>query len=144
MHCEIEEWIENALTSLRLSHRSIDSVTSRRVLSATQSRFVSASPRVWWLGFSAVISRHPAETCKLSALVPEPDVLGWFIPETEGRGSRVYRLTAKEAESVIADCPFFEYYFLDAGEKRLIAETDHNQFVVAAPLPDLPPTTSRG
>lgn len=133
-HTEIEDWIKNALTTLHFSDRSIDKPEAERMLSAIQKRFVSGSPRVWWLGFEAIRSGHPTETTKLSALVSQPDALGWFIPETESRAYLVYHLTAKETEAVIADCPFFEYYFWDAREHLLIAETDHNQFIVALPL----------
>ena len=133
MNCEIEDWIEDALAAQQLENRKMDSVNAQHVISRIQSRFVNGLPRVWWLGFWAINSRHPSETSKLSVLVTDPDAVGWFIPETEGGRSLVYRLTAKEVEVVIADCPFFEYYFLDITEQLLVAETDHNQFVVATP-----------
>jgi hypothetical protein len=135
-HIEIEEWIKNALAVLKLSDRRMETVESERVLSAAQRRFVHGAPRVWWLGFGAINSSQAVETSRLSSLVEDSDEIGWFIPETEGGGNLVYRLTAKEVEAVVEDCPFFEYYFLDAGEQRLIAETDHNQFVIASPVPD--------
>lgn len=137
MHNEIENWIKNALVAPESPNRSMDSTEAERVRSEAQIRFVSGSPRVWWLGFAMVKSTHSSETMRLSDLVHDPDAIGWFIPETEESCGLVYRLNAHQVEAVVADCPFFEYYFLTAEKELLIAETDHNQFIVTSPLSDM-------
>lgn len=144
---EIEDWITSASAVLKISDRRMDMAEAKRVLSDTQRRFVIGSPRVWWLGFAVTRSTHPSETTSLPALVDDPDARGWFIPDTEGSICLAYRLTAREAEFLVRACPYFEYYFLNARGDLLIAETDHNQFVIAAPLPapptgEMPPTQS--
>jgi hypothetical protein len=54
-----------------------------------------------------------------------------FVPETDDENPLpVYKIEASDIEALIGDCPFFEYYVVDSTNEWLVAETEHNVFIV--------------
>lgn len=131
---EIEKWIDQALLKLGLDSRKIETELAGKIHSEVEERFVIGSPRVWWLGLRSVLNKLSSGSTKLSALVFDSNLEGLFIPEIDSGDPIVYRLSANEIEDVVQGCPYFEYYYLCDRRRILIAETDHNEFLIAKPF----------
>jgi hypothetical protein len=129
MNNEIEEWIFTALAEKGLSHRKMSVQESAAIVNRGKDKFVFGNPRSWWLSLKVVPEQHSSGDTVISSFVSDGS-LGWFIPETENERLPVYRLSAKEAEWLIQECPFFEYYFLNEGFSILVIENDHDEFLV--------------
>ena len=136
MKHEAEIWIDEALVSLNYLNRKCEAFESKEVCASIKCRFIDGNPRVWWLGLKQLKNVCDVGAgITLSDLVKDPLQRGLFIPETESDAHPVYSLTSKEVETVVQECPFFEYYFFDSINDCLIAENDHNQFLIAQSNP---------
>lgn len=130
MSTDIEEWIAEAMQNLSLVNRRLETQVAEDLTARAHRTFVNGSPRVWWLSLKfEPEQRWSNRETELVQLSEAPDEFGYFIPETDGQ-LPVYRLTARESQAVIYDCPYFEYNFLDERLTTLIIETHHNEFLV--------------
>jgi hypothetical protein len=58
--------------------------------------------------------------------------VAWLVIESDGETYPVYRVARIDAVPlVLAECPFLEYYLIDHDYGWLIADTDHNELLVA-------------
>lgn len=128
---DIEAWIEEAATSRGIAFHRLSEGDGLAVLKAVEDRFVVGSPRVWWLGFKKPYASFDSDTTNLSLVLPRPNGQVLLIPETDDNEQLpVYRIDAAYIETLIDGCPLFEYYVTDASNEWLVAETDHNVFIV--------------
>jgi hypothetical protein len=130
MNTDIENWITGALDSLNLKGRKMTAAKAADIHSHALCEFVAGSPRAWWLSLKTRPTLWSNNDKMLHELVDDKNAQGWFIPETGEDNPPVYRLSANEAELIVRDCPFFEYYFLDEQITVLVIENDHNEFLV--------------
>lgn len=130
MHDEVETWIAEAATTLGITLRRQAPEVERDLVRNARSIFVEDNPRVWWLALKLPFKQYPSDEMRLTELLPNKDGTCWLIPETDTEGLPVYEIDAKSVESLLKECPYFEYYVLAKDLNWLVAETDHNVFFV--------------
>ncbi len=130
MH-EIEIWIEEAARRQGIPIRKASEEEGASVQREAMSRYVKIKdPRVWWLNLAVPINEHyDRSAVKLSCILPESGRC-WLIPETDASRLPVYEMDVSKVESIIDDCPGFEYNVVASDFGWLVIETDHDQFYV--------------
>ncbi len=136
---EDEHEIDGAAKRLGVSAAQVsrcDSTESAEIADAARSRFVSDSPRVWWLGFRQPFDSHPYSDSKnwerkLVELIPRGTNSCWLIVESDRSIYPVYKIQIDTILSVLRECSFFEYYLVSLNFDWIIADTDHNELIVA-------------
>ena len=83
---------------------------AKRIVETARARFVRGSPRAWWLDLAVDCAQYDSTTTTLPQVLPVAAGKVWFIPETEQADLPVYELNVDDLMSVIAECPYFEYY----------------------------------
>jgi hypothetical protein len=136
--------IRSALDKLGLSEAEFsrcDAVESTNLARVAEERFVVGAPRVWWMGFSPPYQSRgyngPAEwRTRLNEAIPDGTRKCWMIsePGSAATSPTVYVADACKVADVLGECRFFEYYLVDPNLDWIIADTDHNQIVVARPV----------
>lgn len=140
INCEQE--MASAVVRIGLSPSQISKcelAEAIRVRHVTQRQFVIGDPRVWWLGFQApyeaVSYRSPDDWAqRLNALIPLGTDRCWLVSEGERDDSPVYDVAVGVVTSILSECSFFEYYLVDLEFRWIIADTDHNQLLLAHPI----------
>jgi hypothetical protein len=136
--------IRNAINKLGLREAEFskcDTVESAKLASIAKERFVIGNPRVWWLGFSPPYQSHSYDKpdewkARLNAAIPEGTKKCWLIgePDSDTTPYTVYVTDTSKVAEVLSQCRFFEYYLVDPNLNWIIADTDHNQLIVAQPI----------
>lgn len=137
INCEQE--IASAVIRLGLGSSQIskcEPAEAMRVARLTQSQFVVDDPRVWWLGFQALYETVPYGSSddwarRLNALIPLGTDRCMLICDCERDDYLVYEVAVGVVTSLLSECSFFEYYLVDPEFRWIIADTDHNQFLLA-------------
>ena len=142
MH-EIEKWIEQAAEHLKISLRKLPKEEASSVQREAMSRFVTISdPRVWWLNLARPIDEHyDRHSVSLLSILPTKTGTCWMLPETGGGWLPVYEIKVEQIESLINDCPGFEYNLVSKDFSWLVIETDHDQYYVCRDSDELQRTT---
>ncbi len=135
---EIDGWVGEAAAQLGLTPaqlRKLGDTESAEVVRRARERFVAGDPRSWWLALKVPATSHPAPADPdddVRALFPVMVERCYFLPETgDGSDPSVYELEAEALMPLLGELPFFEYYVLDPMFRWLLAETDHNEILVA-------------
>ena len=102
-------------------------------------RFVTGNPRVWWLGFQQPYETFPYDSLddwarRLSGVIPHGTARCWLIAESTTETYPVYDVQVESIVAVLKECSFFEYFLVDPAFKWIVADTDHNQLLVARPI----------
>ncbi len=128
--------IDAAIKRLELpSHicRELPDAEGREVFEAALTRFVGGDDRRWW--WEAFRDEHIGRQVEkgfllLTALVPQPDELVWFIVEdTSLPFYPVYDATPAAAEMIIGECFGFEYYLIAKDMRWLLCENHHDVLI---------------
>lgn len=127
---DIEISIHEALRALEIEERKLSDDDARAVTTTAMLRYVDGNPRAWGEGLKVPSSRESSLARSLSSILPDTDGEVFFLPETGQSDLPVFRMRATEAERVICECYFFEYYLLALDFSWLVAESDHNEFFV--------------
>lgn len=131
MSRELETWIDEAAATLGISLERLTQNDALLVTEEVRARFVNGSPRVWWLGLKTPYIYYDSDTTRLSQVLPELAGKLFFIPESDDEDPLpVFRIEASDIESLIDECPFFEYYVVDSNKSWLVAETEHDVFII--------------
>jgi hypothetical protein len=139
-NCEGE--IASAVKALGLGEAQVskcDSAKSTEVARRAKGRFVEGNPRVWWLGFRKPYdSRTYGDSNdweqRLMTTIPHPTKRCWLIAESESEAYPVYDVQIGTIVAVLKECCFFEYYLVDPDFNWIVADTDHNQLILARPI----------
>lgn len=132
--------VDRAIIGLQLGTESIRKLPpdeADAVVGELRKTYVDGDPRALWLGLkqpfrSFPYSRSEWPSCLVTALAAVHARVVWLVVEAESRELVVYRIAQLEAvPRVLAECTFFEYYLVDCGFRWLIADTDHNEILVA-------------
>jgi len=129
---EIESWITDAGVRLGITIEKLPTEESKSITKSIEQKYVEGSPRVWWLGLRTPYVYYSVNSVSISQILPR--VLGkvHFIPEEDdGLPLSVFMINAGDLEPLIGDCTFFEYYVADIESQWIIAETEHDVFLVA-------------
>jgi hypothetical protein len=137
--CERE--LEDAVEQLELStpqFSKCDSPKASDVARTAKQRFVSGNPRVWWLGFQQPYETFPYRSPddwaqRLESVIPHGTTRCWLIAESSSETYPVYDVDVATVAAVLEECSFFEYYLVDPAFAWIVADTDHNQILVARP-----------
>lgn len=129
MH-EVERWIHQAAAALSDEIERQTPAASKMIVERARSIFVSGDPRAWWMALKLPFRELQSSGIGLTAVLPSVEGSCWLIPEIEGTDLSVFKLGARVVESLINECPFFEYYVLADDLAWLVAESDHNVFYV--------------
>jgi len=135
---EIDGWIGEAAELLELGPdqlRKLDDEVAAEIVRRARELFVAGDPRVWWLSLKVPTTSHPAPADPdddVRALFPTSVERCWFVPAPADEGApSVYELEAEALMPLLGELPFFEYYVIDPDYRWLLAETDHNEILVA-------------
>jgi hypothetical protein len=134
-----EQELANAAKRLGLNGSAFsrcEPAKANDVARTARERFVTGNPRVWWLGF-----RKPYETVpygsredltrSLNVAIPSGSARCWLIAESESEIYPVFEGEIVAIVSVLKECGFFEYYLVDSEFRWIVADTDHNELLVA-------------
>ncbi|MBB5060972.1 hypothetical protein HDF16_005708 [Granulicella aggregans] len=128
---EIEGWISTAALTLGIDIERLDEIASRQVRTLLESKFVTGEPRVWWLGLKTPYVYYEIGSTRLSEILPVSQGRVLFIPEVDdGHPLPVYAVDVATLEGILGECPFFEYYVADRSGAWLVAETEHDVFIL--------------
>jgi hypothetical protein len=96
------------------------------------ARYVkSPNPRVWWLNLAKRIDEHyDRNAVRMSEVLPQKRGTVSLIPETDSGQFLVYEVEASQLETLIDNCPGFEYNVLPHDFSWLFIETDHDMFYI--------------
>jgi len=130
MSSEIRDWVLEALRQSKIDVVPLPKAEARLLVSNAKRNFVNGNPRAWWMNLKGSTKTYDSTNYKLVEILPSCDKDYWFIPETEEESLPVFSLTRAEIETILNECPFFEYYVLSKYNQWLVAESDHNQFYV--------------
>jgi hypothetical protein len=125
MH-EIESWLTEAAAALGVLIRRATPEEARELVRQARAIFVEGDPRVWWLGLKLPFKQFPANQMQLSDVLPSSEGSCWLFPETDANEFGVYEIDARNVESVLQECAYFEYYVLARNLSWLVAESDHS------------------
>jgi hypothetical protein len=135
-----EVQVDQAIVQLRLQPvlRKLPPAEALRGLASTRGAFIEGNPRALWLGLRNV-ERHARpytsatwESCLLEACATVGATDGWLILEADGDEHPVYRCSDFGVlPRVLGECLYFEYYLVDERSRWLIADTEHNEILVA-------------
>jgi hypothetical protein len=134
---ELHGWIDEAAAQLGLTPeqlRRLDDAAAGEVVRRARERFVTGDPRQWWLQLKLPTTSHPAPADPdddVRALFPTTVERVWFLPDPGQGEPPVYDLEAEALMPLLGELPFFEYYVIDPSYRWLVAETDHNEILVA-------------
>jgi len=132
---EIEEWIEEAIDEIDPSGSRVkkaSSEMSRDVLKRAKDKFVEGEPRSWWQSLKLKPQAYDSSTVSLQRVFPTPDEKCWFIPETGEIDLPVYEIETAVVSKLLDECPLFEYYLVGRNIDWLVAESDHDEFLVVS------------
>jgi hydroxyacyl-ACP dehydratase HTD2-like protein with hotdog domain len=135
-----EAELRRAIAELHLSPEQAvmsDPAQAAYVVDRAKQAFVKDSdPRWWWACLSkpASVIDYPGGDAyqHLLEFVPPGETRCWFIVENDEDGPwHVLDVATDAVPTIIAECGPFEYYLVGQKFNWLIAETHHNQLVVA-------------
>lgn len=129
MH-EIEEWLNQAATALGFSLRRKEPEEGRQIVEKAKADFVDGDPRAWWLSLKLPCKQYSSENTRLADLIPKNSPTCLLIPETDSKDLPVFEIDSEQIESLLKECPYFEYYVMAPDFGWLAAESDHNVFFV--------------
>lgn len=127
---ELETWIDKAAWNLGIRLERLTQNDAFVVTEEIRARFVDGSPRVWWLGLKTPYVYYDSASTRLSQVLPSLSGKVLFIPELDEGPLPVFGIEASGIETLIGECPFFEYYVVDADKAWLVAETEHDILIV--------------
>jgi hypothetical protein len=128
---ELDTWIDEAAVTLGIPLERLTQNDALLVTEEIRVKFVDGSPRVWWLGLKTPYTYYDSDSTRLSQVLPKLNGKLLLIPESDDEGPlAVLKIEATCIEKLIGACPFFEYYVVDSDKSWLVAETEHNIFIV--------------
>jgi len=103
---------------------------AERVYKSALRHFVQkGDPRWWWEHFSKGISVQFIDDTgwqSITQIVPDADEPVWFIVEDFVPPEySVWNASSQDIQSVIAECPFFEFYIIQKDFRWLVCENHH-------------------
>jgi hypothetical protein len=139
MH-EIEHWIDDAEQQQVLLLKKLHQEEAISVQREITARYVTTSaPCTWWENLKRPIDEHyDRKTVKLLSIMPTKSGLCWLIPDTETEWLPVYEIHAQQVQTLIDDCPGFEYYVVAKDFSWLIVETHNDEYYVCRESDKLP------
>jgi hypothetical protein len=127
----MDTWIVQAAAGLGIRLERLTPGDALSVTDEVKSKFVDGSPRVWWLGLKTPYAWYDSKSTRLSHVLPCHRGEVFFIPETDDEEpSPVFKIDARDIETLIGECTFFEYYVVSLEKEWLVAETEHDAFIV--------------
>jgi hypothetical protein len=131
----VESEIEDAKQKLNLpvaQFARLSEDEADRITQLAESRFVGNTGLSWWWEnfqqpYLKVLFPKQNGSEYLSRIVPDSDEMLWFIVGVaESEAISVYEGRIAELQSLIGECPFFEYYIVPKDFRWLLCENHHN------------------
>ncbi|WEJ19480.1 hypothetical protein N0B28_14350 [Pseudomonas sp. SD17-1] len=135
--CESEEInlrseLSAALVSEGLSPNEIED--KERVTSLIEKRFISGTPRAWWLSLVSKpeVYSFPDNSGyqNLLEIFPAGNDKVWFVVDDDNKEKFVFFIPLNKVQDIIESCRFFEYYVVDENISWMLAENDHGEILV--------------
>lgn len=110
---------------------------ARVILTDLHRSFLTGNPSPLWQGLrskASSVSYQKSEWAeKVLAVCERLDLReGWLILESDSDQYPVYRFfDARDVVRLLSECSFVEFYLVDLELRSLVADTDHNELLVA-------------
>lgn len=103
------------------------------VVKHIEDKFVEFHHIIWWwehLRQLDFVATHIPDEGWSNQLLPEDVADVWFVVESWGQKKQfsVYDVLSKHLQSILEECPYFEYYVVAKDLSWLIGENHHGYF----------------
>jgi hypothetical protein len=126
---ELTDMIDEVAAAHDRTFRRCALEEGHEVVRRARAVFVTGNPRVWWLGLRLPSKRSPSEAARIVDVLPVLPASAWFIVEDDPE-LVVYDLAPADVELIRKEGPAFEAYYVDKALRWLLAETDHDEFIL--------------
>jgi hypothetical protein len=107
------------------------------ILSEIARKFAIGRPRSLWMDLREPGARRRYEqsewrVCLESALADLGSSRGWLVVDGGGQGDVVYDVDIGAVVELLASAPFLEYAIVDQAVTVIVADSDHNEILIAS------------
>ena len=128
---EIRGWIEDGARELGIEAVVLPEAEAAVINAFLRDRYVNGNPIAWSWALKPPYIHFDSTKTKLSEVLPTLDGEVYLIPDTPEVNNPVFKIRAAEVESVILNCPGFEYSIANMNGDWLVAEFHHDVFLVS-------------
>ena len=126
---EIRDWLMAAADNTGCSVEMLPGDEEDAIVARLFSKYVNEirNPGSWWMGLKLPYECFHRTEKKISDVLPSLDGIVHLLPEAP-RLAFVYRIKAVELETILDNCPGFEYVVASEDGSWLMTENHHDMF----------------
>ncbi|GGH10822.1 hypothetical protein [Silvibacterium dinghuense] len=123
---EIKSWIEEAALNTGSNVSVVTDAKAQELTTLINERYVFGLPGWWWAQLKKPCSKFDRNVVRLSQILPSLESEIYLIPEYPNHEGPIFKISARDVEAVLNDCPLFEYNLLGDEGGWLISESHHD------------------